>query len=946
VALAPGVGHAADPDLEWFTLTTEHFHLHYHQGGEAFARRSAAIAEEARATLLKATGWTPHSDRVHLTCHDLSDGANGFARVQPYDALTLLAFGPEADTDLGRYDDWLRVLIYHELSHLLHLDQAGGVVGVVNTIFGKTLLPNLALPRWFIEGIATYAESRHTPLGRVGSAQFEMYLRSAALGGTLPESIGGLTGSPISRPGGSWAYVFGGDFLTWVADRHGDATLIEFGRLYGRRLLPYGLNNVARQAFGEDFEQLYAAWRADLVARAKAVESRERKAGLITGHKLTTEGWSHNAPAFDHSGRRIALTKSNGHEASSLHVGTLDGDKLTLERLYQCYGNCGRSMWSPDDSEIISVGSRWYGPHRYFRDLVSYNLETRPARPTRLTHGQRSREPDLRQDGRTVVFVTGSWGRTALMEHDLRTQQTRTLIGFDRKLQLNQPRYLPDGRIVFSAQGNGGFRDLWLRETDGRLVRLTTTPEREIGAAVSPDGSTVYYSSDHGGIWNIHALDLRTRARRQVTRVLGGAFNPSVSPDGRQLIYNGYSAVGFDLFLVPLDGRSTPVTDTVQSVERPYNPRPVDGRIRPYRGYRSAWPRTWSPVFQLDQTGLGGVGVEIGAQDALGHHSWTLGVDYSLLREDVSIATSYSYSGLRPSMNVFLARFRGDAYRYIRDEVEVFAHENLYAAAGISTSIPHVEHTFHIGADVSYLLSVDPNPPVRLHHDPGSDEPFVQQDNQRVSIELFWSYDHVKRYALSISPDEGWRAGMAFRLTPHWLGNTSERWAMSWHFDTYFPMPWWHSNVLVFKLKGGVSGGEAPDSFSVGGFPQQDLVMDLINERGLFGSYLRGYPSGAFRGDAFHLLTSEYRLPVLDLFTAAGTLPLWLERLTAAVFSDAGMAYYDDATLDHIKVTVGGEVALRTELFYAVPFTLRVGYARAVTDPPAEQLYIILGSNL
>ena len=159
--------------------------------------------------------------------------------------------------------------------------------------------------------------------------------------------------------------------------------------------------------------------------------------------------------------------------------------------------------------------------------------------PQRITKGVRARELDIRPDGRELVYVAARWGQTALQTLDIRTGKRVTLLAFEEGWQLNQPRYLEqaDGgwRILVSAQRDGGWRDLFVREPDGRMTRLTANPHREIGPVVSADRQQIYFSSDRTGIWNIHRLDRRTGNGFQVTRVLGAAHLPTLSPDNRSL---------------------------------------------------------------------------------------------------------------------------------------------------------------------------------------------------------------------------------------------------------------------------------------------------------------------------------------------------------------------------------------------------------------------------
>lgn len=76
--------------------------------------------------------------------------------------MHLQAYPPAADSDLADHGDWLRALMFHEFSHVLHLGDTSGLPWLVNKVFGPRYFPNLLLPRFFLEGLATHVETRHT----------------------------------------------------------------------------------------------------------------------------------------------------------------------------------------------------------------------------------------------------------------------------------------------------------------------------------------------------------------------------------------------------------------------------------------------------------------------------------------------------------------------------------------------------------------------------------------------------------------------------------------------------------------------------------------------------------------------------------------------------------------------------------------------------------------
>jgi hypothetical protein len=92
-----------------------------------------------------------------------------------------------ADWANVRLDSWIRVVVYHELVHIMDLDIATGTNALLRTIFGRIVLPNMNKPITFIEGLAFYEKYKHLGESRLNDANTIMMIRQMVLGEQNPQ---------------------------------------------------------------------------------------------------------------------------------------------------------------------------------------------------------------------------------------------------------------------------------------------------------------------------------------------------------------------------------------------------------------------------------------------------------------------------------------------------------------------------------------------------------------------------------------------------------------------------------------------------------------------------------------------------------------------------------------------------------------------------------------
>ncbi len=164
-------------------------------------------------------------------------------------------------------------------------------------------------------------------------------------------------------------------------------------------------------------------------------------------------------------------------------------------------------------------------------------------------------QPRISPDGKWVAFSSDRDGAENVWIMDLATKETRQITKLKDKT-IQSPEWTPDGKYLVATVGDIVFKPgkLWMFHIDGGSgVQLTKDPPAtgpfggtlQIGAAFGPDGRNLWYAQRQGS-WQYNAIypqyqigvyDRETGAREVRTTRFGSAIRPTLSPDGKWLVY-------------------------------------------------------------------------------------------------------------------------------------------------------------------------------------------------------------------------------------------------------------------------------------------------------------------------------------------------------------------------------------------------------------------------
>ncbi|MGQ0560320.1 MAG: hypothetical protein ACT443_00435 [Gemmatimonadota bacterium] len=932
----PAVRAQVRPNATWRQIQSQNFTIIYEAGLDSIARHAAVRAEREHARL-SAGLINPPEDRIDIVIADNSDVSNGNARPFPNNRITIWVRPPVEELSLQNYDDWIDLVITHELTHIFHHEPAGRVGRGLRAAFGRVpfpwpFFPVLGTPRWNLEGLATFIESRHTGAGRVQGSYHEMVVRTALLEDAFP-GIDRISGETPLWPGGSRAYIYGSLFMDYIARRYGaDAHRELIEKTAGSVLPPpWRMDGVAKSALGRSFTDLYRDWRTELERRYRALADTLIAHGITQTERVTTAGrWALYARVAPDN-RRLAYADENGRDATATRIVDLrTGDDVRIRR-----NGLGRMAWLPDDSAFITAQLEFADPYSFFSDLYL----VRGGKEERLTYGARAESPDVSPDGTRVVYVQNLNGSNRLVVRDITSGAERVLMERSPDAHWILPRWSPDGdRIAVQRWTGERGHDVVIIDGEGRMLSEIRTSGADGGPAWSRDGRFVIFSSDRTGITNLYAQEPGGELR-QVTNVLSGAYYPEVSPDGRWIYFSGYHADGFHIKRIPFDVASwrTPLREAIPAAQRldtlmkaePIAPAEVVlAESEDYSALPSLLPKFWLPYADLDSVAGEFIGALTAGEDAVGRHEYFATLAYDFERERVAGNLAYSWAGLgNPVLTLEASRLWDNTgpVRIVDDSGVVIDTANTYEredrialTAGLTNRRWRASNLLLLGVEG-----------VVLNRRVVGTARFRDPRDELLGIIAGAAFANYRTPALAISAEDGVRlsatANRRFEIDP--LADRDQSYTQLTGAGAAYKSAGgtgFAHNVIAARASVLYRSDLAPGPIDVGG-PDDFLPV-------------RGFEEGARVGFSAWSASLEYRMPLALIARGYRLRPLFIDRMRAVFFADAGNASCNDeerATFlsctgnrgrpTDLLLSAGFEIGANVAVLSFVPIWLRAG---------------------
>jgi hypothetical protein len=643
------------PDTQWRKIRTQHFEVVFPREIEPDAQRLAAALETMYRPLSESLGASlPRQTTVLLPNQGVTRGSGGFVSLFPRMAVVQ---STPTQSFYGT-NDWVTTMSVQEGRHLVQVAKMKHGYGkVLYALFGEAgtaAILGWTLPDWWISGDARAAETTllRGAIGNYASSEMvtraflmsdQKYSYMKAMHGSFRDAVpnqaelGSFLVNHVDRTSGPEAW-------NKIMERAAQNSWNPFAV---SRAMKKETGRSAEANFSETMSQLDETWKAK---SAGIVFSRPEVLNSAAKRVFT----SYYQPAMQKDGSVVAQKIGLDTYPVEIVRVTPGGREQTLARIPQpmTAGNRtavvnGKIVW---DEYVPDI--RWL--RGYSEILIRDSGE---GRTRRLTHKTRFTNPALSPDGSRVAVVEFLPDRkSSLVILDAATgAEVRRLPSPGNDL-IYTPAWSEDGRrLAIVTQASNG-RALTVLDLDpGEFRDVIPHRDEEISSPVF-FRDYVLYKSSRDGVVNIFAADLASGQCYQVTNSRFGADFPSISPDGRKLLYSDYTAKGYNVAELALDPSTWTRVDFRGPSSTAYQPKSHDYSAEISSGdYAARRYRPGFHLFDVHSWGPNAFGSEVGfaaySNDKMGLLDSQASVFYNTDEGAPGFQTGFHYNRFFPVLD-------------------------------------------------------------------------------------------------------------------------------------------------------------------------------------------------------------------------------------------------------------------------------------------------------
>ena len=574
------------PEINWKSVNTNHFTIHYYDKTEPALYATWKIAEEVYENLSRFYDYSS-PQKIHIALADYDDYSNGFAN---WTNSSIMIWITDARFDFRNNNVWLRNVISHELTHIISLSKKSKFQLLDFNLAAEYSSPGVQInlaepfaftrfwPEWCAEGAAQIGSEENG--GDCFDKKREMLLLDAASCKKLL-SLDEMSHFNHNSVRSELVYNQGYSFLKFIESKVGRAAIVNiFNNQRKTELTLNDFNSLFIDYTGFNLNELYNKWQDSIRIVAKQKEASFQQYGKTVWDKGTfnyfpkvsnnKKWWGWLSSDKDDFGRTDLIIAPYGSTENIIRI------KWAL------------SLWdfSYDSKYVYFIKQREISNHgSFYNDLYIFDLEKRKT--IRLTKGARIYDIAVCPDNKTLICIKFESGVYSIVKTDLMAKEWETIV----KGNLGEPfiglsvskqkfpaenMFVPKKDSSLTDSNGQDFSDSNFLSPNSSLnnnskadsennnktleykiatTRIINQKQRLCIVGISsksisiigPDSfnieypfwsenNRIYFSADFSDFFNIYSIDLETNKIIQHTNSCFGVFQPFLDTYNNQIL--------------------------------------------------------------------------------------------------------------------------------------------------------------------------------------------------------------------------------------------------------------------------------------------------------------------------------------------------------------------------------------------------------------------------
>lgn len=517
------------PSVKWRQVNTDTARIIFPSAVDSQAQDIAAIIHKIITQRPNSLGGDVR--KINIILHNNTTLANGYVALGPFRSEYYLI--PGSDIFEFGANPWYKELAVHEFRHVLQFSNFNkGLSKFGSIIFGQegqALFNAIAIPDWFWEGDAVYAETSLTTQGR----------------GRVPYFFNGYKSLWREGRNYSWQKLRSGSLKDYVPDHYNlGYLLVNYGYLkYGSDFwkkvtedavaykgLFYPFQNAIKKYSGVDykiFRQQALSYYSHEVSR-KRTDSVQR--ATVTNYYF---------PQYIGDDSLLYLKKSYKTLPAFFVKDNSGEHKLRLR-------NITTEDWFSYRNGVIAYTA--YEPDARwslidYSSIYLYNIHT--GVQTKITHKAKYFAPDISPSGDKIIAVmVDATNQTVLHLLDKSGKVLKTIAPLNHSQFVHQ-RFIDENSIVVTERlPNATMQMSIINLSSGEKEVLIPSTSALIGYPY-PHDDYIYFVSSVAGMDDIYSLRLSDKKIFQNVSGVTGKYYPSVYKDS--LLWSSFTSNGLSI---------------------------------------------------------------------------------------------------------------------------------------------------------------------------------------------------------------------------------------------------------------------------------------------------------------------------------------------------------------------------------------------------------------